>query len=133
MMYYLLRSVPGVGPITAIALISELGPLDRFAKTNQLASFVGLTPRVNNSGERERTTGITYRSNKYLRTLIIEASWMAIRKDPALMKYYTDLRGRMMGQKAIVKVARKLLNRIRFVIKNKVEYTLGIEITEPVK
>jgi transposase len=131
-MYNLLKSIPGIGPITAIALISELGPTDRFRKTSQLASFVGLTPRLNNSGERERTSGITYRSNKYLRSLIIEASWMAIRKDPALMKYYMGLRSRMIGQKAIVKVARKLLNRIRFVMKNKVEYTIGIEKTEPV-
>jgi transposase len=131
-MYNLLINIPGIGPITAIALISELGPSDRFRKTSQLASFVGLTPRINNSGERERTSGITYRSNKYLRSLLIEASWMAIRKDPALMKYYMELRSRMIGQKAIVKVARKLLNRIRFVMKNKVEYTIGIEIIEPV-
>jgi len=132
-MYNLLRSIPGIGPITAIALITELGPVDRFGKTTQLASFVGLTPRINNSGEKERTGGITSRSNKYLRSLIIESSWMVIRKDPALMKYYLDLRSRMIGQKAIVKVARKLLNRIRYVMKNKEEYTLGIGITEPVK
>jgi len=132
-MYNLLQSIPGIGPITAIALISELGPMDRFRKTTQLASFVGLTPRVNNSGDKERTAGITSRNNKYLRSLLIEASWIAIRKDPALMKYYIELRRRTISQKAIVKVARKLLSRIRFVMNNKQEYEFGIGITEPVK
>lgn len=132
-MYYLFRSVPGIGPITAIALITELGPAGRFVSINQLSSFVGLTPRTNSSGENERVGGITSRSNKYLRSLLIESSWMAIRKDPALMKYYMELRKKMVGQKAIVKVARKLLNRIRHVMKHKEPYRIGVGYTEPVK
>lgn len=125
-MYYLLRTIPGIGPLTAIALITEIGDINRFSHIRQLASLVGLVPRIQNSGERERTRGITKRHNEYLRTMLVEASWQALRKDPALLMYYQKLRPRLTAQEAIIKVARKLLNRIRYVMRNKQPYEIGI-------
>jgi len=69
---------------------------------------------------------MTKRGKSYLRYLLIEASWIAIRKDPALMMAYTDYKKKMIAQKAIIKIARKLLNRIRFVLKNKQPYVIGV-------
>jgi len=57
-----------------------------------------------------------------LRCLIIEAAWIAIRKDPAMTMAYEGYRKRMNAQKAIVKITRKLVNRIFFVLKRKQEY-----------
>lgn len=51
-----------------------------------------------------------------------EAAWVAIRKDPAMTLAYEGFRKRMIAQKAIVKIARKLVNRIFFVLKRKQEY-----------
>ncbi|WP_410683263.1 hypothetical protein [Chitinophaga filiformis] len=67
-------------------------------------------------------TGMTKRGNAILKTILIECSWMAIRKDPALLVYYKQLLPRMNSNKAIVKVARKLLNRITYVIIGKVKF-----------
>jgi transposase len=125
-LYELLRTIPGIGPLTAITLITELGDIERFRNLNQLSSYVGLMPRVNQSGEHERVGDLTFRCNRYLRTMIVEATWQAIRMDPVLMQYYKQKIVNSKGQKVIIKVARKLVNRIRYVMKNRRPYELGV-------
>ncbi|HYQ55695.1 MAG TPA: IS110 family transposase [Draconibacterium sp.] len=125
-LFRFLRLVPGIGPITSIGLMAELGSIDRFKHFKKLASYVGLVPRTHQSGESDGIGSITYRHNSYLRPLLIEASWQAVRTDPALLKYYLDKCRTMNPKKAIVKVARKLLCRIYFVMKQRTEYKRGI-------
>jgi transposase len=125
-LYELLRTIPGIGPLTAITLITELGDIERFRNLNQLSSYVGLMPRVNQSGEHERVGDLTFRCNRYLRTMIVEATWQAIRMDPVLMQYYKQKIVNSKGQKVIIKVARKLVNRIRYVMKNRRPYELEV-------
>ena len=125
-LYSLLKTISGIGPLTSSALITELGDINRFKDIDHLSSFVGLIPRVRESGETIHTGGITFRCNSFLRTLLIEASWQAIRKDPALMHYYQQHLINNKGHKVIIKVARKLLNRIRYVMKNRQPYVTGV-------
>ena len=103
-------------------LLTELGEITRFPSMDQLSSYVGLIPDIRASGEKEHVGGITKRSHAQLRWLLIEASWDAVRKDPALMDAFNEYCKRMQKTKAIVKIARKLLNRIRYVLKNKAQY-----------
>lgn len=119
-----LISIPGVGIITAMILLTELIDIDRFESLDFLASYVGLVPGEDSSGDDDdiNTTGITPRGNKYLKSILIEAAWIAARKDPALTICYKNLTKRMSGQKAIIRIAKKLLNRIRYVIKNNKPY-----------
>lgn len=125
-LYNLLQTIPGIGSFTAITLITELGDIKRFRHINHLASFVGLVPRMKQSGDIEWTGDLTFRCNHYLRTMIVEASWTAIRMDPVLMQYYQGKRINSIAQKVIIKVARKLLNRIRYVMKHRQPYVLGV-------
>ena len=125
-LYSLLKSVSGIGPLTSSALITELGDINRFPHIDHLSSFVGLIPRVRESGETIHTGGITFRCNSFLRTMLIEASWQAIRMDPALMQYYQKHVINNKGHKVIIKIARKLLNRIRYVMKNRQPYVTGV-------
>jgi transposase len=125
-LYSLLKTISGIGPLTSSALITELGDINRFPHIDHLSSFVGFIPRVSQSGETSHTKGITFRCNSFLRTLLIEASWQAIRQDPALMQYYHQHLINNKGQKVIIKVARKLLNRIRYVMKNRKPYLTGV-------
>jgi len=125
-LYSLLKTISGIGPLTSSALITELGDINRFKDIDHLSSFVGLIPRVKESGETIHTGGITFRCNSFLRTLLIEASWQAIRMDPALMHYYQQHLINNKGHKVIIKVARKLLNRIRYVMKNRQPYVTGV-------
>jgi len=125
-LFNLLKTISGIGPLTASALITELGDINRFGHINDLASYVGLVPRVRESGETSYAGGITFRCNSFLRTLLIESSWQAIRIDPALMQYYHNHLVNNKGHKVIIKVARKLLNRIRYVMKNRKPYVTGV-------
>jgi transposase len=122
----LLRSIPGIGLIVAITFLSELGTITRFKNLDKLCSFVGLVPSTFSSGEKEIVGNITRRSNNQLRSSIVEASWVAIRHDPALTLKYNKLRSRMEPNEAIIRIAKKLLNRIRYVLQNEQEYICSV-------
>lgn len=122
----LYQTVPGIGFITAITLFTEIIDMKRFANIEKLASYVGLVPSVNASGEKEKIIGLTVRKNKYLRYLLIESSWIAIKQDEVLFQYYSHLVKRMKKTRAIISVARKLLNRIRHVWITTEEYQKGL-------
>lgn len=125
--YYLLRTIPGIGPLTSIALITEIGDIQRFKSLRQLCSYVGMMPMSFSSGETERIGGMTFRNNTWLRSMLVEAAWQAVRKDPAMLLYYKQHVNRGNGKRAIIKVARKLLARIRFVMMNQQPYELGVQ------
>jgi transposase len=118
----LLMTVPGIGITTGIAFITEIDDIKRFDNAYQLASYVGLVPMCHSSGEKAGVGDITIRKQAILRRNIIEASWIAIGKDPAMTMAYEEYRKRMHGNRAIVKIARKLVNRIYFVLKRRQEY-----------
>ncbi len=121
----LLMTVPGISYLGAMILITELIDIKRFANLDHLCSYVGLVPDTRSSSEQEQVRGITKRSNKRLRILLVEASWIAIRQDPVLTLAYSKYKANMRGQKAIIKIARKLLNRIRTVWLKQLPYQLG--------
>lgn len=125
-LYNTLKTIPGIGPITAIGIMAEIGDISRFTHIKKFASYVGLIPRTHHSGETERTGRITYRHNNYLRPLLIESSWQAVRADPVMLKYYIEKCKTSNAKKAIVKVARKLLSRIMYVMQNRTPYVRGI-------
>lgn len=122
----LMQSIPGIGLITAITLLTEMEDILRFKNLDKLCSFVGLVPSTNSSGDKETVGRITRRSNRYLRSVLIEAAWMASRKDPSLMYSYGQLCKRMNPNEAIIRIAKKLLNRIRYVMRNEKEYVLSV-------
>ena len=124
--FYILLSVPGVGLITAMTILTEIEDISRFKTLDKLCSFIGLVPMTNSSGEKESVGGITQRQNKVLRSMIIESSWIAIRNDPALMLAYQKLIKRMKPTRAIIKISKKLVNRIRYVLKNKKLYVSAV-------
>jgi transposase len=123
--YMLLRSIPGIGPLTAIALIAEIGDINRFKHLKHLSSYVGFIPFMRQSDENEFASGIHFRCNSFLRPLLVESAWMAVRSDPALLSYYQHHIVNSKPSKVIIKVARKLLNRIRFVLKNNIKYQVN--------
>lgn len=118
----LITSVPGLGMITGASFVIEIDDISRFKNAYHLASYVGLIPMCHSSGEKDGTGDITIRKHATLRGNIIEAAWVAIRTDPAMTLAYEGYRKRMNANKAIVKIARKLVNRIYFVLKRQQEY-----------
>lgn len=122
----LLKTVPGISTLTAMTLLTELYEISRFKNFDKLCSYVGLIPDTDSSGETDRKTGITNRRNAQLRGILIESSWVAVRKDPALLMAFNMLSKKMPKTNAIVRIARKLLNRIRYVLKNQQEYVSAV-------
>jgi transposase len=105
--YECMLTVPGIGAVTAMGLLAETGTLSRFDNPNEFASYLGLIPSEHSSGETVYSKHIQNRCNRYLRPLLIEAAWQAIRKSPILLAYFKKHIARN-NKKAIVKVARKL-------------------------
>lgn len=126
----LLTTIPGISCLSAMILLTELVDIHRFKHSNYLASFMGLVPGEHSSGERHTTTGMTRRRNAQLRHLLIECAWVAARKDPALILAFNQLSQRMSKNNAIIRIARKLLNRIQFVLKNNQPYVAGVVETK---
>ncbi|HEY2727358.1 MAG TPA: IS110 family transposase [Parafilimonas sp.] len=122
----LLTSVPGIGPITAMLFLLEIGDIKRFKGFDALNDFVGFCPDTNSSGEINRDTGITARRHKQLRSALIEAAWQSIRTDPVMLDSYKTLTKRMKNNEAIIRIARKLLRRIRAVLLSGVPYQKGV-------
>jgi transposase len=122
----LATSVPGIGPTTAMLFLLEVGDINRFKGFDALNDFIGFCPDTDSSGETDRDRGITTRRHKQLRSGLIEAAWLAIRTDPALMNCYQALTKRMKGTHAIIRIARKLLRRLRAVLLTGMEYQTGV-------
>lgn len=122
----LATSVPGIGPTAAMTFLLEVGDIHRFKGFDPLNDFVGFCPDTNSSGDTDRDQGITNRRHNRLRSLLIEAAWEAIRIDPALMDSYESLCKRMKRTQAIIRIARKLLRRLRAVLITGIEYQKGV-------
>lgn len=122
------KSLPGIGGLTAIRLILELGEdFRRFGSGSEIASFVGLGGTEYSTGESVKRGGITKQGSRTIRSWLIQNAWVAIRYDTALQKFYTQVRRNTgQSQKAIVAVARKLITRLRCCIVNDTEYVFGV-------
>lgn len=122
----LLMTVPGIGQSTGLALLSEIVDIKRFKNSEDLAAYVGMIPMCHSTGEHDGTGDITTRKHAILRANIIEAAWIAIRHDEAMQLCYLNNCKKMVASKAIVKVARKLVNRIFFVLKRRQPYVNAV-------
>lgn len=120
-----LRSIPGISYITAMAILTELETIHRFPSFDKLCGYIGLVPSSNSSGEKEVDGDLTPRGH-VLRSMIIESAWTAARIDPALNISFNQYCNRMESNKAIIRIAVKLLSRIRFVLKNEQPYVCSV-------
>ena len=123
--YYLLRSVPGIGALVACGILTELGDLKRFKNFKQLASYVGLCPSIHQSGDTYKSTGLSIRGNRIMKSYFVEASWIALRYDPVIQAYWRSHQGKE-PKKILIKIARKLLSRTYAVIKTETPYQVGV-------
>ena len=122
----LLCSVPSIGITTAMILLTEIGDISRFKTFDDLCSFIGLVPNTHSTGEKDHVGHMTKRGNQFIKSILVECAWIAVKKDPALLQCYKELTVRMNGNKAIIRITRRLLSRIRHVLLKKEKYQIGI-------
>jgi transposase len=121
----LLQTIPGIGIVNAMIILTEVQDMARFSNLDKLCSYCGIVPDKFSSGEKEAVSGITHRSNNHLRVAIVESSWTIIRKDPAMLMLYKRYCQTMVPNKAIIKIAHHLLSRIRHVWRTGEPYQIG--------
>ena len=112
-----LMTHPGVGPVTALAMVLTLGPAERFRSPRQVASYFGLIPSEHSSGGRQRLGHISKQGNSFLRFLLVEAGQSAARYDSVLGRFYRRLAMRKNRGLAKVAVARKLATRLYLMLR----------------
>lgn len=118
-----LMTHPGVGPVTALAYVLIIGDVKRFQKARQVASYVGLIPAEDSSGEKQRLGHISKQGNPLLRFLLVEAAHIAVRHDEELRRcYFRVLRRTHLAGIAKVAVARKLALRLYWMLRFDREY-----------
>ena len=109
----LLRTIPGVGPRLAEAIVALLDQPQRFHKASQVSSYIGMVPKAFDSGESERRGHITRQGSRLVRSLLVEVAWAGLRHNAWVRQTYQRLSGGKKARKkiAIVGVGRKLLVR----------------------
>lgn len=107
-----LRTVPGVGPVTALAFVAALDDVARFPNAHQVQAYLGLVPSEYSSGDRQHRGRITKRGDARMRWLLVEAAWRILRStDPdvvALKVWAERIAARRGKHIAVVALARRL-------------------------
>jgi transposase len=117
-----LQTHPGVGPLTALAFVLILGRADRFPCGKQIASYLGLVPLEESSGNRRRLGHITKQGNSLLRFLLVEAAQVTVRSDPEWRSKYFHLAMRRGRKIAKVAMARRLAVRMYWMMRKGWDY-----------
>ena len=109
----LLRSISGVGPRLAEAVVTMFDDPSRFHRAGEVSAYIGMVPKQFDSGETERLGHITRHGNRLVRSLLVEVAWCALRHNPWARETYERISGGKKSRKkiAIVAVGRKLLVR----------------------
>jgi transposase len=121
-----LKSIPGFGFVISTYILARIGDPCNLRKLNELGSFAGVVPAEYSTGEEINRGNITHMGDPLLRSLLIEASWVAIHKDTELNQFYNRIKAKhplKHGSRiAIVAVARKLTQRVYKVLKEQRDY-----------
>ena len=113
-----LATHPGVGRLTALAFVLIIGQAERFHCGNQVASYLGLVPAEDSSGEHRRLGHISKQGSTLLRFLLVEAAQVTIRSDPEWRRKYFHLALRRGRKIAKVAMARRLAVRLYWMWRN---------------
>jgi transposase len=107
----------GVGPVVGLAFVLTLGPVERFPRSKQVVSYLGLNPREASSGGHQRLGSISKQGNEMLRWLLVEAGQSASQADPELRRKYQRLKLRRGTKVAKVALARILAVRLYWALR----------------
>jgi transposase len=123
----LLTTLPGVGWLTALTVVSEVGEIERFPTSKHLCSYAGLVPRVRASGGRAHHGRITKEGPRMLRWILVEAASSAVRRPGPLQRHFRKLSAKRGRSVAKVAVARKMLGVIYHMWQEGITYSEFLE------
>ena len=118
----MLMTHPGVGPVVALATVVTLGEVSRFEDGKHVASYLGLIPSEESSGEHRRLGAITKQGSSFMRFLLVQAGMVAARGDAELGRAYKRLCQKKHHGVAKVAIARKLVVRLYWMLRTNRRY-----------
>jgi transposase len=121
----LLRTIPGIGFLTGMEILVEVQDFARFKTSEEIASYMGLTPSEYSTGPHVRQGRITRCGNTRVRAALIESSWILVGRNPPMRAKYLRLKSTKGAKRAIVAIARKLIIRIRAMLLHNTPYRTG--------
>ena len=131
----LLMSIPGIGWVVASYALARVGDWRELGRSHEMASFFGLVPSEDSTGEGADRGSITKAGDPRMRSLLIQAAWSAIRKDDELNEFYQRTykshSRNLAARVAITAVARKLTARMHCVLKERREYLVRPDSRKP--
>jgi transposase len=122
-----LQTIPGVGLLTALLLFLELWDMDRFPSPKKLAAYVGLVPGVHQTGQTHHGTSLTKQGNTYVRWVLVQGAWSAVRWDARYRGMFEHYRIRHIPTRAIIPIARQILIDVYEVWKDGITYSELLE------
>jgi transposase len=126
----LLRTIGGVGPRLAEAVVTMFDDPHRFRTAGQVSSYIGMVPKQFDSGETQRAGRITRHGNRLVRSLLVEVAWCALRHNPWARETYQRISGGKKSRKkiAVVAVGRKLLVRCWAMLRKQTEWRTELSV-----
>ena len=117
-------SMPGIGPIAALTILGYMGNFNRFSSAKQVSNYSGLVPKISISGEKSHYGHIIKRGCKPIKRVILQSAWSLVRSPYGgkLSKFYRNLAQRAGKKKAAVALARKMLETLYHMSKNRELY-----------
>ncbi len=119
----LLRTIPGVGFVTAEVILAELADITRFRSQSQVVAYAGLAPSQRESAGKTRELHLEKTGSKLLRSTMVEAAWRLVRHSPRWNGIYEKLKARIRAKKAIVAVARRQLTLVTAILQTGQPYS----------
>jgi len=125
-----LQTIPGVGPIVALTVLATVADVTRFPTAKHVASYAGLVPSSQQSGDRDRQGHLTKRGSTELRAMLCEAAHHAARSTHPLSPYFAKLCARRGYKAAVVAVAHRLCRIAFAMLRDRADFSpqrLGVE------
>lgn len=106
-----IMSMPGIGPVTALAILSYMGDCKRFTSAKQAAYYAGLVPRVDISGDTVRYGRIVSRGCHSIRRVIVQSAWSLVysKHGGRIREFYERLKSGKGAKKSIIAASRKMI------------------------
>ena len=121
-----LQSIPGIGPLTATALVASIGDIKAFKNGRELAAWIGLVPRQHSTGGKNTLLGISKRGDVYLRQLLIHGARSVLiwvdKKSDKTSRWAQQLKAKRHANIAAVAMANKMARTVFSLLKNETNY-----------
>ena len=118
----LLKTIPGVGNLSALLLIAELGDVTRFKNAKRVGSYFGLVPRLYASSDIRRHGSITKQGSGLVRRILVQDAWQAVKTSKAFRQKYNNILKRRGKRIAIIAIARMIAEIAYRILKDKVPF-----------